>query len=394
MGRRRTIEDPLEVEVYEGGAWQPVGLTGLLRRLGALDYTPARAVSMYLETRWADEQQRERVRLQVSDRVRELRARWPDDPALAADLESALELAMDHVRQIADVGIPGVAYFRASAAGLDLRVRAREPLPTLVAASPRLVLRPLAALAHGHERALVALAHADEVRIYEIALGRVTGEATLTGDVPRRHKQGGFSALRFQRHRDERIQALHRDAAATLARLFDAGSPARVLVGGPLESAATFVHVLPERVRKRVLPLAEVDRYDPIHEVIAAVEARVASAAGDEERALIAEIETLARSAVGRGAIGLGAVVDALNEGRAMRVLVSDQLAARLAVCDRCHTLSLDDGAACTVCGGHRQRLDATEAIVRAALPLAARLDLVSSDRLAPYGGAVASLRF
>src|SRR5205823_14367476 len=94
---------------------------------------------------------------------------------------------------------------------------------TLVATATYAVVRPPVAAAQGHERALVVLVASDEVRVFELAMGRLPPAAQLTGDVPNRHGRGGWSQLKMQHHRQWHVDTLHREAAASIARLFDGG---------------------------------------------------------------------------------------------------------------------------------------------------------------------------
>ena len=57
-----------------------------LRRLAGISGTTGPVVSVYLNTRWADEHQRERVRLFLTSELRKARAPGID-PALASDLD-------------------------------------------------------------------------------------------------------------------------------------------------------------------------------------------------------------------------------------------------------------------------------------------------------------------
>ena len=87
-------------------------------------------------------------------------------------------------------------------------------------------------------------------------------------------------------------------------------------------------------------------------------------------------------------------VVNALNEGRPYRILVSRTLDRSLRLCATCGTLSLDTSSDCQVCGGATHLLEAIEALSRAALSLGARLDVARSDLVDERGGAAALLRF
>src|SRR5262249_37335696 len=81
-------------------------------------------------------------------------------------------------------------------------------LATLIAVDTFAVVRPLVAAAHGHERALVALAASDEVRVFELAMGRLSPAAQLVGEVPRLGDRGAWSQLKMQHHRQWHVDSL------------------------------------------------------------------------------------------------------------------------------------------------------------------------------------------
>jgi hypothetical protein len=386
MARRRPIDDD---EVWELGAAGALKLDGLLRRLIALHFTEP-ILSLYLNLRWADEHQRERVWITVRDRVRELKAQHPN---LVADLDEVLAFTEERVKQRADVGYGGAALFLSRRMPLRIAVRSVAELPTLLAAESEPLVRPLVAAARAHERCIVALAASDEVRVYELAMGELMPASAHVGDVPSRHAQGGWSQLKMQHHRREHIDALHREAAEAIAKLFDAAGPVRVLLGGVAEVVANLERVLPKRVAAAALRLESLHKDDAAHEVVAAAQSLMHEVERAEEQQVLQRVETLALSG-GRGALGMKQVVEALNQARPMRVFVPDDSDGVLSICESCRNLSLEADGACDVCGGPRHQVDAAEGLVRAALGLGAKIDVVDRSMLDAVGGAAAELRF
>src|SRR5262249_35838126 len=139
----------------------------LVERLARLDCSPFKMVSLYLDARWSDEQQRERVWLTVRERIRRLRPE-KDDRRLLEDLDAALRASGAWVKQAADVGYAGLALFRGVRVGLDVTLRSHLAFPTLVAVGPLPLLRPLALLTW-RPRAMVVLADSTTVQLHELA---------------------------------------------------------------------------------------------------------------------------------------------------------------------------------------------------------------------------------
>jgi hypothetical protein len=341
-----------------------------LRELIALEPRPM--LSLYLDLRWADEHQRERVWLGIKDRVRALAGQWPDE-----ELKGLLAFTEARVKQQEDVGFGGAVRFLS--AEIDLALRTAVELPTLLAAGPLPLVRPLVAALHSRERAIVALAHADEVRIFELGHGRLRPAGNHVSDTPTRKESGGWSQLKMQHHRQVHIDALHREAAASIARMHDA-APARVLVGGVAEAAANLERQLPKRVQSDLIRLEHLANDDPAHELQAAAERALDDAERGETLEALDRTRTLALSG-GRGALGMKAVIDALNRSRPMRLFIPQPCDGTLTICDQCHSLAEVEGS-CRLCGGTTREVDACEGLMRAALQLGARIDVVDKKQL------------
>src|SRR3989454_3691203 len=99
-------------------------LAARLRMLARLAPTESPVVSVYLDTRWADEQQRERSRVLLRNEIRKARAGAP--PELEADLAWVEKRGESLIEQMQFPDARAVALFACRSAGL------REILPLRV----------------------------------------------------------------------------------------------------------------------------------------------------------------------------------------------------------------------------------------------------------------------
>jgi hypothetical protein len=326
----------------------------LLRTLAQLDTAPEAIVSLYLDCRWSDEQQRDRVSIPLRHEI--ARRRRDADDVLAAELDDLAEFVEARVKQRADVGLSGVARFLCRPLGVDVTVRTHLPLPTLLEIGTRPLIHPLAALPLD-EHVLVVTADALRVRVRELRLGRLEERADVAGATPPRSSEGGWSQLKLQHWRKETENALHEAAAQEIARLFDSAPVSWVLVGGSVEGAANLYSKLPQRVRAHAISVDGLRAGEPPHEELE----RIAHALGE---LAVARERSRAERALERGVNGSKAVLEALAQGRVARALVSRLLPATL-----------------------------IESIARGALATDARIDLLVSDALDDIGAA-ALLRY
>src|SRR5689334_14102755 len=164
-------------------------------RLAELARRPPAArpvVSVYLNTRWTDEAQRERVRIFLKNHLREARAaaERPADEDLAWIESEGQRIIGQH--EFTDAS--GVALI-AGGDGLRevLPVRAAYEDTFVVAPTP--YLRPLAGVAQEVVPALVVFVDGVSARIVALMAGGPGEEVALQGEVPKRTAAGGWAAL-------------------------------------------------------------------------------------------------------------------------------------------------------------------------------------------------------
>ena len=113
--------------------------------LAKIQKSPAPVVTVYLNTRWADEQQRERVRVFLNTQL--ARARRGDGPrASDRDLDWIEEQGRALVRQEAVPEADGVALFACEALGLREMLPIRVPFEEAFVVADAPFVSPLAEL--------------------------------------------------------------------------------------------------------------------------------------------------------------------------------------------------------------------------------------------------------
>src|SRR3990172_3086778 len=208
-------------------------LSARLAALARITRAPSPVVSVYLGTRWADEHQRERVRVFLANEIKKARA-LPGS-ALGEDLDWIAAQGEALVQQTLFPGATGVVLFACGPLGL------REALPVRAAVEDTFVvndapyLRRLAEIVRETPSALVVFVDGESARLIQVGTDGVGAEVTLESDVPNRHRQGGWRLLaqtRFQRHIEEH-RGRHFDAvAATLADVADEHGVDHIVLAG------------------------------------------------------------------------------------------------------------------------------------------------------------------
>ncbi|ACG75642.1 hypothetical protein AnaeK_4439 [Anaeromyxobacter sp. K] len=391
-------------------------LDGTLTDLARMRSVGEPIVSLYLNVHWADEQQRERVRLFVQERVRQTLAHYPPGTPDRPALDRTLHRVLDHVARLtSQEEAPekhGLALFACEALALWRPMSFRRTFTPELCTDGIPHLTQLARLADDFEPAVVVVPNQAGADVYEVRLGDLAVESSLRGFVPRREKDtfdpgAARPGQHFERqekdarHQDTFIRKNRRAAAEEVQALLARTPGAHLVLVGTAGNVAAFERALPERLRARVIARlprprewesADGARRDGV--VAGAAEA-VAEHEREAERRVI---EALVGEALrgGLGVVGPEDVVQAVNEGRVHRLVLEEDFQRAGWQCDRCTALGASHGAdLCPYCGGDLHTVQQLgEALVARALAGGGEVEVVAhANRLHGYRGVGAFLR-
>jgi peptide chain release factor subunit 1 len=158
-------------------------------------------------------------------------------------------------------GTRGVAVF----AGPDGWIEAHglhEPIATRLVLDTSPYVSPLAGYADDHEPFALVLLDSEQAAILEVLGGRgeLKGEAgtSLIG----RHRRGGMSQMRYQRHRQGQVNQFYDQVVERLTAVLKDGGLRRVAVAGPGTAKKEFLARLPKAVADAVEIVEDVDFVD------------------------------------------------------------------------------------------------------------------------------------
>lgn len=366
-----------------------------LQALARIGQAPGPVVSVYLNTRWADEHQRERVRVFLKQELRKARA-GATDPALAADLDWVEREAAALVDQAAVPEADGVALFACQALGLREVLPVRVPFEDAFVVGPAPHLRPLAAVLDAIPATLIVFVDSESARLIPLGPHGPGEELTLAHDVPGHHRKGGWAALaqsRYQRH----IQAhreQHFDAVAeALGRLVEGDGVERLVLAGETRGVAVFRPHLPARLAERVVGTIPAARYEPASALAARATELIGRIDAEEARATVEAVLTEAAKG-GRAVAGLEETLDAVGRGAVHRLFLLRTFREDGRACGSCGALQRTAGP-CRLCGQPTQPRELGEALVDRVLATGGRVDMLDGhEGLARVGGVAARLRY
>ncbi|MFQ5601087.1 MAG: Vms1/Ankzf1 family peptidyl-tRNA hydrolase [Candidatus Krumholzibacteriia bacterium] len=337
----------------------------------------AEAMRVFVRTRF-------RQALSEARNARERAHLETDARHVSAFLEDVIHARVERKSQ-------GLAIFACAKRKIFQVVGSVEPFQNLLVVSERPVLEPLKASNGGH-RILACLVDSRSARILELGPGNVQAQAEIQSDVRRRHRQGGWSQMRFQHHVDDQIDHHHREVATALTNLSDREPQLPVVLAGPEKVVASFRAHLPDRVRQRIvvgLPIAlKSHERDIVERVLASFQRGEESRHEQElERQLD---EALAPS---RGARGIEDVLHAANEHAIRRLFVNSEFDERGWRCKGCGALGSQVPLTCSFCGGSVESTDVRPELISKVLASGGEVAAFPAGRHLQHG-VVALLRY
>jgi peptide subunit release factor 1 (eRF1) len=372
-----------------------------LAQLAKFEPGEHRVVSVYLNTRWADEQQRERVRIFLKNelrRAREIGRARPED----------LDWIETHARALIEALAPpdggpaephphGVAMFVCQAAGLAEILPVRVPFDDVFVVNDVPYLPPLANVVDDTPAALVVFVDGTSARLIPLTMTGAGDEVRLEGEVEGRHKTGGWAALaqsRYQRHiemhREQHLAAV----AAAMTAWSDQEGAERIVLSGESRIVAALREHLPGRVARKIAGTVSGARYEAAGLIVRRAEELLAH--DDQSRDDEAIDSLLTEAAKGGQAVdGLDGLLDAVNRGAVRHLYVLRDFRDVGRVCESCGALQRGLAGRCSYCSRDTRPVPLDEVIVDRVLATGGSVTVVDRhETLARHGGLLALLRY
>lgn len=365
-------------------------------RLSKMKASTGPVVSVYLNTRWTDEHQRERTRLFLKGELRRAR-----EASLAENLGGALDWIETEgealVNQARHPDAHGVALFACPSLGLREMVPVRASLENAFVVAGGPFLRPLAAAVAETVPTLAVFVDAESARLIPVLDAGPGEEILLDSEVPGHHRRGGWAQLalaHYQRH-IEQLRRRHLEAVAeALGRLVEEHGLERIVIAGSPDSAGALRRALPSTVAARVAGVVSGRRHETASELAARAVDLIARVVALETEAAVDAILTEAAKG-GQAAASLEGVLEAVRRGAVGRLYLLRGFRERGRACAGCGALQPGDGAACRLCHQTTSAVELGEEMVTRTIAAGGVVTTVDAHAaLGATGGVAARLRF
>jgi hypothetical protein len=365
-------------------------------------------VSLYLDVRWDDEQQRERVRVSVQDRARAILGHYgpgaPGKPALTRTFDKIRAFVERLTGRVSEESRAGCALFACEGLGLWRPHFFARSFADELCADGIPHLGQLTRLSERQRPTLVVIPSQHGAQVFEVRLGEVDSAARMFGPVPRSaggSEPGGEPEARREQQAEEWTARNRRAAATEVTLHFDRARDARVLLVGTAQATAAFARELPERVQAAIVAKVPLPRGWSSPGTIrpGAVAELASEVLGDGADGAARYVDAVVGEALrgGVGVVGPDDVVLAVNEGRVHALVVEEDFDGRGFHCDNCGALGADVEKAevCPFCAGDLRAVqNLREALVARTLAGGGRVEVVNhAGRLHAFRGVAALLR-
>lgn len=239
--------------------------------------------------------------------------------------------------------------------------------------------------------------HVDQegARLYLFTMGTLEAADGYLGEEVKLHKAGGWSSARYQRHETGVARHNLQDAAEMAEEFYRANNTRHLLLAGTEKNVARFQELLSHRLRAMVVGRFAADANATAVEISEKALKLAHGAAANEGQALADQVITTVHKG-GAAVAGLAQVLTAVQEGRALHVIVlSDFSRHAYRFVDSGHIL-LDLGDDKELGSGRVQELpDGVESVLRRAIAQGVGVTILDHhDGLAKLGEIAALTRY
>ncbi len=289
----------------------------------------------------------------------------------------------------------GVAIFSSAARDYfkALQLSVEVPNKFSVSTSPNLGI--LIELAEGNQHYCLAILDQHSGRILSFYLFDLHGEAELVDEtVPGRTKVGGWSQMRYQRHRSALIDHFMKEFAESLADYVRREDPDSIILLGTDSNLARFQRHLSSEVRDRILLTRNLPAHADDNELIEQVSGYISEAQSQAQQQTEEQLyDRLCQDHL--AVVGLDDTLFNLQMGKLERLFISRQLQTRGYRCTNCHFIFSSSLDQCHYCQGPVEPIELRNRIEKLAEHHDVPIDVVSPRSfLDSLGGLAGFLRY
>jgi peptide chain release factor subunit 1 len=255
--------------------------------------------------------------------------------------------------------------------------------------------RPLVRFFDENEKYFIAIVDRKKARLFSMYTGILNERKEVFDEVQGRHKKGGWSQSRFQRHVDNQATKHLQNVAGALYEVYKLEKFDHLMLGGPLEARVTFKNIIHSSLQRIIVSELDVGLdesssviQDAIHENVISFEQK------QSKEYLRTLFERLGKNHL--AVSGLKDTVKMLHEARIHTLMIREDLVVPGFKCTACETPFIEHIEKCALCGKKASEVpDIIDEIVEKTYELHGEVKFIKeSKELDKLGGIAALLRW
>lgn len=259
-----------------------------------------------------------------------------------------------------------------------------EVYPMYPSLKPKLIIdkdpytKPLLRLIASQIPYLIILVSKDKARIFTYYLGELREEGAVSSDIPKKHKQGGWSASNWQRWHEAHVTWHLKDVIEYIQKII---MDKRIILGGTLPTISEFKMLLPKNFQERIIGNLNIDIMAPVKEILEKSQDFIENYEKNEVEDLVERI--FVNTKKGKDStFGLEETAYTVHEDRIHALLVTENFEKEGFQCPKCFFISpyLQKCPFCNV--DMEKRSDIVDEIVEEAINKKARLIFIKDKNL------------
>lgn len=260
-------------------------------------------------------------------------------------------------------------------------------------------INPLLDVLDNYQRYAILLVGKESARLFLVHLGEIEEYAEISSsDVPGKHKKGGWFSLSeksYERHTNYHV-ALHlKDVLKQLESFLSGEYVGRMLIGGSEEAVTKVKAMLPQSISARIAGTFQAEMFANSKEILEKVEPVLRSF---EEKEEVETINALLTKVMKNenAVIGIENVLNALQEGRIMKLIILKNYKTAGLSCINCGNPAIQEFISCPYCKGAMQQVtNIADLVAQKAVEQGAIVEVVSGNKKLEESGSIgAFLRF
>lgn len=256
-------------------------------------------------------------------------------------------------------------------------------------------IKPLLRILEDYDNFCVLLIDKEKSRIFSVYLGVIQEHLDVFDKVKGKHKQGGSSEARFQRHHEEEVKNHIKNVSQKLYSFFKRNKFDYLIIGYTTPEIWSYLeNALPSQLKERIIGKFDVEIFASPQKILEKVNLLEKKIKKEKEKKLVDNFFNNL-SYKKRAVSNLDDIINEIKEGRIDILIIDKSLAKKGYECLNCGYLTIWPSKECPICHFRMRTLkDIVEKMIKIALEKNVKINFVDNKKLRKIGGIGAVLRF